>query len=337
MSACIKHWYTKVSDTKEYCFNVEVHGELTKEDRHKIAEVLSDGFDKSTIQEESYLAARDATIVEIGPRLNFATAFSTNAVAIFNAIGLAQVTRIECSVRYIVKDDVSIEDFVKEHADKMTEMQYTTALKSFDIDVSTEEVFDVMLIEEGKKALEKINADMGLGMDDWDINFYYNLFTKDIGRNPTNVECFQLGQANSEHSRHWFFKGKLIIDGEEIDKNLFEIVQLSYKENPNNSTMAFNDNSSAIRGARAYTLVPKQPGKASVLQKKGIVLGSTLTAETHNFPTGVAPRPGAETGAGGRIRDNQGTGRGAHVVAGTTGYCVGNLHIPGWGRINNCV
>ena len=43
---------------------------------------------------------------------------------------------------------------------------------------------------------------------------------------------------------------------------------------------------------------------------------STLTAETHNFPSGVAPYPGAATGTGGRIRDNQAVGRGGLVCAG---------------------
>jgi len=57
-------------------------------------------------------------------------------------------------------------------------------------------------------------------------------------------------------------------------------------------------------------------------------LHGTLTAETHNFPTGVAPFPGAETGTGGRIRDVQCVGRGARVVAGTSAYCVGQLLIP---------
>lgn len=38
---------------------------------------------------------------------------------------------------------------------------------------------------------------------------------------------------------------------------------------------------------------------------------------------------GATTGTGGRIRDIQAAGRGGHVVAGTAGYCFGNLHIPG--------
>ena len=31
---------------------------------------------------------------------------------------------------------------------------------------------------------------------------------------PTNVEMFDFGQSNSEHSRHWFFKGKIVIDGD---------------------------------------------------------------------------------------------------------------------------
>lgn len=47
----------------------------------------------------------------------------------------------------------------------------------------------------------------------------------------------------------------------------------------------------------------------------------------------MAPFPGATTGTGGRIRDVQATGRGAHVVAGTAGYSFGNLRIPGEGNI----
>ena len=42
----------------------------------------------------------------------------------------------------------------------------------------------------------------------------------------------------------------------------------------------------------------------------------------------MAPFPGAETGTGGRLRDVQATGRGAHTLAGISAYCVGNLRIP---------
>ena len=32
-------------------------------------------------------------------------------------------------------------------------------------------------------------------------------------------------KANSEHSRHWFFSGKMVIDGEEQEKTLFRLVK----------------------------------------------------------------------------------------------------------------
>ena len=38
---------------------------------------------------------------------------------------------------------------------------------------------------------------------------------------------------------------------------------------------------------------------------------------------------GATTGTGGRLRDIQGIGRAGYYIAGTAGYSVGNLCIPG--------
>lgn len=46
----------------------------------------------------------------------------------------------------------------------------------------------------------------GLAFDEWDIDFYTDMFLQKLKRNPTSVECFDLAQSNSEHSRHWFFK-----------------------------------------------------------------------------------------------------------------------------------
>ena len=37
-----------------------------------------------------------------------------------------------------------------------------------------------------------------------------------VGRNPTSVECFDMAQSNSEHSRHWFFCGELVLDGKKV-------------------------------------------------------------------------------------------------------------------------
>jgi len=66
-------------------------------------------------------------------------------------------------------------------------------------------------------------------MDDWDEHFYYDLFLDHFKRNPTSVECFQLGQANSEHSRHWFFRGKLVIDGAEMPGDAFRGSEINLK------------------------------------------------------------------------------------------------------------
>ena len=61
----------------------------------------------------------------------------------------------------------------------------------------------------------------------------------------TDVECFDLSQSNSEHSRHWFFKGELVIDGLRVPDTLMRIVKAPLKANPGNSVIAFRDNSSA--------------------------------------------------------------------------------------------
>jgi phosphoribosylformylglycinamidine synthase len=102
------------------------------------------------------------------------------------------------------------------------------------------------------------------------------------------------------------------------------------KANPKGSVIAFKDNSSVIAGYHFKTLLPSSPGEPSSFREKEVCYNVLLTAETHNFPTGVAPFPGAETGTGGRIRDVQGTGKGGFVIAGTAGYCVGDLNIPGY-------
>lgn len=76
-------------------------------------------------------------------------------------------------------------------------------------------------------------------------------------------------------------------------------------------------------------VAPKVPGQPCEMVKKETTSDLIFTAETHNMPTAVAPFSGATTGTGGRIRDVEGVGRGGHTIAGTAGYSVGNLLIPG--------
>ncbi|KAK6929392.1 hypothetical protein RJ641_005597 [Dillenia turbinata] len=104
-----------------------------------------------------------------------------------------------------------------------------------------------------------------------------------------------------------------------------QIVKSTLQANPNNSVIGFKDNSRVP----VKQLQPILPGSTCQLETSARDLDILFTAETLNFPCAVAPYPGAETGAGGRIRDTHATGRGSFVVAATAGYCVGNLNIEG--------
>ena len=318
----------------EFCFNVEVRAPLTTREMELLGWLLRETFAPHGFGPASFLAD-GATVLEVGPRMNFTTAWSTNAVAVCHACGLRKVRRIERSRRYRIEASAALtasglaEVLAAVH-DRMTECPYPGPLESFATGVTPEAVFTVPVLEEGRAALERINRTVGLAFDERDLDYYTDLFANRLRRNPTSVECFDMAQSNSEHSRHWFFRGRLVIDGVEAPAHLLRLIKGTLDARPNNSVIAFCDNSSGIRGYPVRTLLPERPGAPSPLADRETEYHVIFTAETHNFPSGVAPFPGAETGTGGRIRDVHATGRGALVVAGTAAYCVGNLRIPGY-------
>ncbi|MBU1246107.1 MAG: hypothetical protein KKB27_03855 [Nanoarchaeota archaeon] len=197
------HFYKKENKKNtEYCFNIETKELLNNDEIEILKQLLTDNC-LSEIKNKSQFNENEK-IIELGPRLNFTTAFSTNSVDICHACGLTKITRIEKSRRYIIPSNTNEMKFVEQNYDRMTEYQYLKKLTDFKNDIKTESVINIPLMKEGINALKDINKKMGLSMDDWDEKFYYNLFVNTIKRDPTNVECFQLGQVNSEHSRHWF-------------------------------------------------------------------------------------------------------------------------------------
>jgi phosphoribosylformylglycinamidine synthase len=323
----IQRFYRLAGQGFENCFYVEASAPLLAQEKTILSWLLAETFEPEKLSSQTFLGSDANKTVEVGPRLNFETAFSTNAVAICRACGLDKILRVEKSRRWILPQNEDRNHFIVRHHDRMTECPYASPLESFETGLVPEPVITVPLIEKGPAALQDINRELGLGMDAWDLGFYHDLFANRFRRNPTNVECFQLAQANSEHSRHWFFKGKLKIDGKDASETLMEIIKSTLCANPSNSVIAFKDNSSGIRGYKVATMIPKAPGKSSPFAFRQGEYDILFTAETHNFPSGVAPFPGAETGTGGRIRDVHATGRGALVIAGTAGYCVGNLNI----------
>ncbi|CAD7696531.1 unnamed protein product [Ostreobium quekettii] len=267
--------------------------------------------------------------------MNFSTAWSSNAVSICRSCGLPHIVRMERSLRFLLHSTSALSKTEKEKFaglvhDRMTEQVYEQELTSFKSNVVPAQVEIVPVMAEGKAALDRVNKELGLAFDAWDLEYYTALFRDDMKRDPTNVELFDIAQSNSEHSRHWFFKGNMVLDGVPMDSTLMDIVASPLKAHPNNSVIAFKDNSSAIRGAVVRPLLPTTSGSPSPLAPQEKDWDVLLTAETHNFPCAVAPYPGSETGTGGRIRDTHATGKGSIMGAATAGYCVGNLHLDNY-------
>lgn len=355
---------------------------------------LSTLTDSASQRGASFKYSKHSILVEVGPRLNFCTPFSTNAVSILrSSCPNTTVYRIEKSIIYqlIFANNNNNTQLHSESNgrcptheiteksiaclyDPMVECIYPEPLVTFDPNAPRSKIAngeeglqpcdEIDILKDGKEALQSASLKLGLFFDDWDIEYYCGLFRDTIKRNPTVTECFDLAQSNSEHSRHWFFKGILDIEGrngaqedglegnsngksntvhekQQQDKTLIQmknkeqseslidmVTSTQFTSNQNN-LIKFSDNSSAIEGFKELRLLapsdPSQCNKMEILreQTRHII----FTAETHNFPTGVAPFPGAATGTGGRIRDVQATGRGAHTIAGTAGYSFGNLFL----------
>ncbi|XP_042772136.1 phosphoribosylformylglycinamidine synthase [Panthera leo] len=322
----------------ELCYNVNWTADSlpSAEEMKKLTWLFGCPLLPGDVAQESWLRSDSSDLLlEVGPRLNFSTPASTNVVSVCWAAGLGAVDRVETTRRYLLSFAKPPSSETKTLAlatlhDRMTEQHFPRPIQSFSLrSMSAPLNGRIDILAEGRRALEKANQELGLALDSWDLDFYTKRF-QELKRNPSTVEAFDLAQSNSEHSRHWFFKGQLHMDGQEMTHSLFEaIMSTQASSNPNN-VLKFCDNSSAIQGKEVRFLQPEDPTRPSCFRQQRALRHVVFTAETHNFPTGVAPFSGATTGTGGRIRDVQCTGRGAHVVAGTAGYCFGNLHIPGY-------
>src|SRR5208283_1239552 len=114
----------------EFCFNIEASGPLTERELKVLRWLLAETFEPRNFSDESLLVG-DGYYFEVGPRLNFTTAWSANAVSICRACGLLKVGRIERSRRFRLlprkggtQAAFPEEEFLKLIHDRMTETRY---------------------------------------------------------------------------------------------------------------------------------------------------------------------------------------------------------------------
>ena len=107
MASLVTQLHRQLRPDFAYCFNIESSRPLEAEEMERLRLILADGFLLETVTFDPQLTG--ARVVEVGPRLNFATAWSSNMVSICRAVGLDVVTRVERSRRYLVPEDTDME------------------------------------------------------------------------------------------------------------------------------------------------------------------------------------------------------------------------------------
>ncbi|KQQ97468.1 phosphoribosylformylglycinamidine synthase [Massilia sp. Leaf139] len=276
------------------------------------------------------------------PRLGTISPWASKATDIAHNCGMAHVHRIERGVAYtlVLKSGIlgssigapkklSEEELANVAAllhDRMTETVLRSADEASQLFQELEgkplEAIDVL--GQGRDALVRANTELGLAMSIDEIDYLFDAFTK-AQRNPTDVELMMFAQANSEHCRHKIFNADWIIDSVKQDKSLFGMIKNTHQLQPKGTVVAYSDNSSIMEGATVTRFFPREDGEYAPVTD---LTHTLMKVETHNHPTAISPFPGASTGAGGEIRDEGATGRGAKPKAGLTGFTVSNLLLP---------
>ena len=190
----------------------------------------------------------------------------------------------------------------------------------------------VDVLGQGSSALQAANTEFGLALSGDEIDYLVSAFSG-LGRNPSDVELMMFAQANSEHCRHKIFNAEFVIDGQPQALSMFGMIRNTEKRldggDKPHSIVAYSDNAAVMRGGPIERWLPQGFCNAPVYAARAEIAHVLMKVETHNHPTAISPFPGAATGAGGEIRDEGATGRGAKPKAGLNGFSVGNLHLPG--------
>ncbi len=322
-----------VAVTGRYLHFVDSTAPLTQDDSARLDALLTYG--------DPFPGNAEGDEFVIIPRFGTISPWASKATDIAHNCGMAHIKRIERGVSYRIQVKSGLLGGAKKLADasahavaallhdRMTESVLRSANDAAGLfrELEAKPLAFIDLLAGGKGALIEANSELGLALSDDEIDYLANAFTQ-AKRNPTDVELMMFAQANSEHCRHKIFNADWTIDGETQDKSLFAMIKNTHQLQPKGTVVAYSDNSSIIEGATVSRFYPRGAAQGNVYEASEELTHILMKVETHNHPTAISPFPGASTGAGGEIRDEGATGRGAKPKAGLTGFTVSNLQLP---------
>ncbi|VFP79462.1 phosphoribosylformylglycinamidine synthase [Candidatus Erwinia haradaeae] len=268
----------------------------------------------------------------ITPRLGTISSWSSKATDLAHNCSLTQIKRIERGKTFYITPSSLPEVQWKKVAtllyDRMTESILTNSQEAKTLFVNQPSVSlqNIDILNGGRKILVQANMLLNLVLSESEIDYLMVVFNK-LKRNPTDIELYMFAQVNSEHCRHKIFNADWIVDGKKKNKSLFKMIQNTLEKTPDYIISAYQDNAAIMEGFKVSHFYADQQGCYNFHHE---TLHIVMKVETHNHPTAISPWPGAATGAGGEIRDEGSTGRGAKPKAGLSGFSVSNLCIPGF-------
>ena len=330
-----------VAVTGSYTHFIESQTPLSEADLARLTALLTYGqaMDDAAVGEQFVVVPRFGTI----------SPWASKATNIAHNCGMTQIRRIERGITYqvVLKSGLlaglvdSLAGKPRQDAvtrgqrladalhDRMTEIVLREPQQAQGLfnELDAQPLAFIDILAGGIAALETANSTLGLALSAEEMDYLLQAFTQ-AQRNPTDVELMMFAQANSEHCRHKIFNADWTIDGVMQDQTLFGMIRNTHKLAPRGTVVAYSDNSSVIEGATVPRFYARGGQQGHIYASSDELTHILMKVETHNHPTAIAPFPGASTGAGGEIRDEGATGRGAKPKAGLTGFTVSNLYLP---------
>ncbi len=323
-----------VGVTGQFLHFIDSSDVVTNTESQRLAALLNYG--------DPFLSSREGDQFVVIPRFGTISPWASKATDIAHNCGMGHIKRIERGIVYRIQMRAGLLGGVKKISaemtgavaallhDRMTEMVLRNESEAQGLfrELDAKPLAFIDISAGGKGALQHANTDLGLALSEDEIDYLVTAFTR-ARRNPTDVELMMFAQANSEHCRHKIFNADWTIDGEQQEKSLFAMIKNTHQLQPKGTIVAYSDNSSIMQGATVSRFYPRGAKQGNVYASSEELTHTLMKVETHNHPTAISPFPGASTGAGGEIRDEGATGRGAKPKAGLAGFTVSNLMLPG--------
>ena len=316
-----------------YTHFVDAQSKLSDDDIARLTAMLVYG--------DAFTGSVEGDSFVVIPRFGTISPWASKATDIAHNCGMKHIKRLERGVQYFVQLKTGLLGGAKALSaegkqavaallhDRMTEtvLDKLEAAQGLFTELVAKPLENVDVLGGGKQALLDANTNWGLALSEDEIDYLFDAFSK-AKRNPTDVELMMFAQANSEHCRHKIFNADWTIDGVKQNMSLFGMIKNTHLLQPKGTIVAYSDNSSIMEGVMTTRFFPQGAAKGNEYQSITEMTHTLMKVETHNHPTAISPFPGASTGAGGEIRDEGATGRGARPKAGLTGFTVSNLNIP---------